>query len=272
MESDVELSQVSWRWFFWACVIAQAINFFSLVFFFPETRYKRDRPAEVESNGSAGGGDIVRSEKAMQDTTEIESQTQINVNEVLGQGKPSRQQFNFIQGTDQDEVAQIWRHLWTPIEIFFYPIICWAAWTMAGAANAFLLLVLFESPILSNPPYNFSTAAIGFANFAPAVGTIVALMVCGPLADWIAIRSAKRNRGIFEPEMRLPALVPFLAISLIALLVSKHVDYYALILDLMLARYLVWAVNTNGLGRRSSWLDLASSASSPFPSRRLPLL
>ena len=154
--------------------------------------------------------------------TEVESYPITNTDEVLGRGRPSRKQFNLLQPRDRKATSEVWIHLWTPVELFFYPIIWWAAWTMAGAANAFLLLVLFESPILSNPPYNFSSASIGYANFAPAVGTVIALAVCGPFADWVALRSAKKNRGIFEPEMRLPALIPFLVISLIALLVSPN--------------------------------------------------
>lgn len=144
-----------------------------------------------------------------------------NPDECLGKGRPSRQQFNLFQPTDRKALSEVWRHLWTPIEIFFFPIICWAAWTMAGAANAFLLLVLFESPILSNPPYNFSSASVGFANFAPAVGAIIGLTVAGPFSDWIAMRATRRNNGIREPEMRLPALIPFIVISTIALVVSR---------------------------------------------------
>ena len=188
-----------------------------LIFTFPETRFTRDRSLTQAQEPSPK---ILVSEKPPAVATEVENQTVTNIDESLGCGRPSRKQFNLIQGIDKEALGEVWRHLWTPIEIFFYPIVCWAAWTMAGAANAFLLLVLFESPILSNPPYNFSSASIGFANFAPAVGCIIALAVCGPFCDWVAMRATKRNGGIFEPEMRLPALIPFLIISLVGLLVS----------------------------------------------------
>ncbi|KAH8660421.1 serine/threonine kinase 16 [Xylariales sp. PMI_506] len=213
-------AHISWRWFFWVCVIAQALNLVGLVLFFPETKFNRDelRGQDPLHSEPAAGSDIEKGEEGSA-AVEVESRGQAAALDAsLGKGKPSRQQFNLLQGTDRKELRRIGVHLWTPIEIFFNPIVWWAAWTMAGAANAFLLLVLFESPILSNPPYNFSTAAIGFANFAPAVGCVVALAVCGPFADWVALRAAKKNRGIFEPEMRLPALIPFLAVSLVALL------------------------------------------------------
>jgi MFS family permease len=208
---------VSWRWFFWVCVIAQAINLLGLIFTFPETRYNRDTPPTLASEVSHTVSD---DEKSPAPAIEVENSRIVNIDEFLGHGKPSRKQFNLIPGIDREALSEVWIHLWTPVEIFFYPIVCWAAWTMAGAANAFLLLVLFESPILSNPPYNFSSASIGFANFAPAVGCIIALLLCGPFCDWLAMRATKHNNGIFEPEMRLPALIPYLIISLIGLLVS----------------------------------------------------
>jgi MFS family permease len=216
------LLQVSWRWFFWACTIAQAINLLGLIFFLPETRYnRREQTSEPRSHDSPI--DVDSNEKPSTAAVEIESnQAQMtNPDEYLGKGRPSRQQFNAFQPTDRKALSEVWRHLWTPIEIFFFPIICWAAWTMAGAANVFLLLVLYESPILSNPPYNFSSASVGFANFAPAVGAIIGLTVAGPFSDWVAMRATRRNNGIREPEMRLPALIPFLVISTIGLVVSR---------------------------------------------------
>jgi len=197
-----------------------------LIVAFPETRYVRNEsstPPQVPSD---------KAQELPETTTEDEKhnmaavecderQVVVSVDEALGHGKPSRKQFALLQDLDRQALKDVWRHLWTPVELFFNPIVCWAAWTMAGAANAFLLLVLFESPIFANAPYNWGTGSIGFANFAPAVGTIVALAVCGPFSDWVALHLAKRNRGIFEPEMRLPALIPFLVISLIALLVSR---------------------------------------------------
>lgn len=200
------------------------MNLIGLIVAFPETRYRRGIPAtleELQEKDQEARPKISKDEKRDISTGEVENQpiSTFNLDESLGHGKPSRQQFNLIQHIDRKALSEVWIHLWTPVEIFFYPIVCWAAWTMAGAANAFLLLVLFESPILSNPPYNWNSSSIGFANFAPAVGCVVALIVCGPFCDWVALRATKKNNGIFEPEMRLPALIPFLAISLIGLLV-----------------------------------------------------
>jgi MFS family permease len=46
----------------------------------------------------------------------------------------------------------------------------------------------------------------------PFIATSLGLIICGPLSDWIILFLAKRNKGIYEPEMRLwviAAFIPF---------------------------------------------------------------
>jgi hypothetical protein len=59
----------------------------------------------------------------------------------------------------------------------------------------------------SSPPYNFSTAGVGYVNIGPFVGALFGLVYGGPLSDWSVKYFAKRNNGIFEPEMRLYLLI-----------------------------------------------------------------
>ena len=52
-------------------------------------------------------------------------------------------------------------------------------------------------------------------NFAILVGAIIGLLTNGRLSDWIAARATRKNRGIREPEMRLPTLIPYVLIMLL---------------------------------------------------------
>jgi hypothetical protein len=49
-------------------------------------------------------------------------------------------------------------------------------------------------------------------NFAILVGALIGLATAGPLSDWLSARSTRRNAGIREPEMRLPAMIPYILI------------------------------------------------------------
>ena len=89
-----------------------------------------------------------------------------------------------------------------------------------AAANSLLCVNLTQSQALAAPPYNFSAASVGFANFALIGGALLALAIAGPLSDWIAKRSTNKNGGTREPEMRLPTLIPFIVIAAAGLTVS----------------------------------------------------
>lgn len=41
---------------------------------------------------------------------------------------------------------------------------------------------------------------------------MIGLATAGPLSDWVSARATKRNGGIREPEMRLPAMIPYVII------------------------------------------------------------
>jgi MFS family permease len=49
-------------------------------------------------------------------------------------------------------------------------------------------------------------------NFAILVGAFIGLFTAGPLSDWVSARATARNHGIREPEMRLPAMIPYIII------------------------------------------------------------
>lgn len=87
--------------------------------------------------------------------------------------------------------------------------------TMGAAANALLDCNLTQSQVFAAPPYNFSPA-----NFALLVGAILGILIAGPFSDWVAIRATVKNGGIREPEMRLPALIPFIIAAVVGMTVS----------------------------------------------------
>jgi len=217
-------SQVSWRWFFWACTIAQCFNFIGLVLFFPETRWL----GRIKSAPSQSSLLDTADEKKEAAFTELEAastgsdggSTSVVQVDYLGRGKPSRAQYSLFQKIDRNAVRQVARHFVTPVQLFFFPIVLWAAWSFGFAANALLGVNLLQSQALAAPPYNFNPAQVGYANFGLVAGGVVGLAVAGPWSDWVCAKATQRNKGIREPEMRLVALIPFIIVNLIGMVVS----------------------------------------------------
>jgi MFS family permease len=217
-------ARVSWRWFFWAATIAQAINLLGIVVLFPETRYRRSTVASREPEKQ---DNCLSTDKPADKSVETISDESVNSAldteaahiATVGNGKPSKDQFSILQPLDRDALKTVVRHVLTPLELFFFPIVFWAAMTMGGAANTVLDVNLLQSQALTGPAYNFDPGSVGFANFALVVGGMVGLATAGPSCDWIASSLTKRNGGIREPEMRLWSLIPYLFLTVIGMTV-----------------------------------------------------
>ncbi|KAL5387000.1 hypothetical protein PMIN02_008276 [Paraphaeosphaeria minitans] len=231
--SGAVAERVSFRWFFWACAMAQGLNLLLLMFFFPETRRLYEpktthTPTEILSEvaqqsaamGSNKQNQAILSKNIINLTPEHISALTIVKRDYLGKGKPSKAQFGILQPVDRAALKVIMRHLFLPVHILFFPIVLWASISMGSAANSLLGINLLQAPALSAPPYNFNPAQVGYANFALVGGGVIGLVTAGPWSDWVSARATMKNNGVREPEMRLISLIPFIVAALIGLVVS----------------------------------------------------
>lgn len=139
------------------------------------------------------------------------------LSQALG-GKPSKTQFNILQKDARWMQALLW-DFWMPFRITAFPIVDFASFVVAWSASSFLTTNLTQAQAFSDPPYEYSAQKIGFFNFAPVIGMIIGLVTAGPLNDWISMRATRRNKGVREPEMRLPAMIPYTLIMILGNLV-----------------------------------------------------
>ncbi|KAL6884458.1 hypothetical protein GGI43DRAFT_426772 [Trichoderma evansii] len=212
--SGAVAEHVSFRIFFWACTGAQGLNIFGLLFFFPETRRLREQsPLSDVTISEEANGDNTKEEVSSGHAEYVSSPQARNLQtEVQGRGRPSRSQFSIFQRIDRTAWRSVVRHFFTPAYILFFPIIFWASMSMGSAANALLAVNILQSPGLAAPPYNFTPAQVGYANFALVAGGVLGLAVAGPWSDYVSQKATIRNKGIREPEMRLVSLSPFIVV------------------------------------------------------------
>ncbi|KAE8382374.1 major facilitator superfamily domain-containing protein [Aspergillus bertholletiae] len=217
-----------WRSFFWLSLAMTVFNLMILLVGFPETKFNRPaRPSEQLPAEKHQTEDDCKPE-----LNQIET---VDSTPAIGSGRPSIAQFKVWQMPDPRWKSFILRDIFAPIHVFLFPIILWAGLNVAGPANILLYWNLTESPVLGAPPYNFSPSAVGYSNFAFAVGGIIGLVTAGPLSDWVAMQATNRNHGIREAEMRLPALIPFFITTAIGLVIGglgydRHWDWPVLLI------------------------------------------
>lgn len=206
-----------------------------IVFLFPETRYRRpstsssDTSSQTENTSSlndkneftavvGNSSPEAGAEKPLAQTERgalvtVRSQHQQN-------GRPSKQQFSLLPKLEYNGKVVLFRDIIAPLQIFFFPIILWATLSFGFATNCLLALNLTQSQVFAAPPYNFSPAQVGFVNFAFVVGGVIGLVTAGPVSDFVSMRATMRNNGVREAEMRLVALLPYLAICLVGMTVA----------------------------------------------------
>lgn len=233
--------KVGWRGFFWLNTALLSTVFLLLLFFCPETSWHRAGVSDSEQTATAavpvGSADTTttaeagNSDELKPKALELEHQhietaipgkfmtlEDADAGEVHniqpGKGYPCKKQFKFWQ-LDNHSFHNLLINFLTPWKLMFYPIVALASFVLSFTSSSMLLLLLTQSQAFAAPPYNLEPETIGLFNIAILIGTFIGLATNGPLSDWICMKATKRNRGIREPEMRLPALIPYLVIYII---------------------------------------------------------
>jgi hypothetical protein len=172
----------------------------------------------VEEENEENGKNIDNSEISQKPTTvstepaeNLAPTTTAEKDPFLGRGMPSKAQFRLFT-PNSNPWRSIFLDLWIPWKLFAFPIVEFASFVVSWSCSSFLTINLTQSQALAAPPYNWSSQTVGFTNFAILVGGLIGLATAGPLSDWVSDRATRRNRGIREPEMRLPAMIPYVII------------------------------------------------------------
>jgi hypothetical protein len=212
-----------WQSFFWLETALSGFAIFLIAFTFPETKYHRNNgtksstpPGSIHQQRIIEDGDAEKHVAAGQESSENSSLAAAPV----GKGRPSRQQFMPFQHADSRWKQFIIRDTWTPVRVFFNPIVLWAGLMLAGPADLVLFFNMTESPVFAAPPYLFNPQSVGYTNFAFVVGALLGLATAGPMSDWIAARATRKNGGVREAEMRLPALWFYMVITILSLILG----------------------------------------------------
>lgn len=103
--------------------------------------------------------------------------------------------------------AKVWRIFARPIVMFFYPAVLWGFLIYGTTLTWIVVFSVVNGVLFLAPPYNFTVGQAGLTSLSPFVLCIIGEAISGPLNDWICVKMAKANKGIYEPEFRLVTMV-----------------------------------------------------------------
>ncbi|KAL4947829.1 major facilitator superfamily domain-containing protein, partial [Aspergillus filifer] len=184
----------NWRMIYWVGAALVGALILVVVFFFPETAYRRiDNPLAE------------RPSKVQKPTAEIN-------NEYLESASlpPIPDKITYLKSlrpwtgeTYTDE--SFWRMFIRPFGLILIPPIFWATIVMPVTIG-FLVAVVSNFANAFSTAYGFAAWQSGLCFIAGMLGCFLGTFAGGPFSDWVADWFTKRNGGLREPEMRLPAI------------------------------------------------------------------
>ncbi|KAL1990462.1 hypothetical protein VTN49DRAFT_6301 [Thermomyces lanuginosus] len=188
------IQDLGYRWTFWVCAILFGALLIATFFLVPETTYVRPPTPAMTDQSSASSKANGDDEKAT--AVEIEhTQTRRSYWSSL----------KVYNGTFSD--ASFLRVFIRPFFLFFYPAILWGFLLFGTTITWIVVYSVVNAVIFVNPPYNFSVSQTGLISLSPFIMTMIGEVVSGPMNDWICVWLTKKNRGIYEPEFRLPMVI-----------------------------------------------------------------
>ncbi|EXJ79167.1 hypothetical protein A1O3_08668 [Capronia epimyces CBS 606.96] len=100
-----------------------------------------------------------------------------------------------------------------PARLLLSPIVSWCTIVFTTCVAWLVLIAVTISQIFSAPPYSFGVEQVGATNVSSFVASVVGVIVAQPLLDGLAVYMSKKNKGIYEPEFRLPLVLSYLLFS-----------------------------------------------------------
>ncbi|KAM7218614.1 serine/threonine kinase 16 [Rhypophila decipiens] len=218
------IEREGYQWTFGVCAILFGVLMVLVVLFVPETAYRRDGvvvvPVEegsVEGEDEKGGlhqghaGEVHMKLAREHDLRHVEGgETAMHTSYPVGGGEVEKKH-TYLQSlrvfTGRYSYAPIWKLFVRPVVLLFYPAVLWGFLIYGTTLTWIVVFSVVNAVIFTKPPYNFSISETGLISLSPFIMTAIGEIISGPLNDWICIYLTKKNRGIYEPEFRLPLMI-----------------------------------------------------------------
>ncbi|KAK7932251.1 major facilitator superfamily transporter [Apiospora marii] len=213
MAAGAQAAAQGWRWSYYALAIGFTILTFVYIFAFEETKYTRTASGSsiraasqdgTQSPATAAEGNTLPLDKKDDVETELDHVPSHTLGEVNTIPHTYAQRLRLATPTPEP----LWRLTVAPLSAAAFPHILFTALQFASGICWLVLMLTSTSVIFSAPPYLFTTQGVGNMSLGPLVGNVFGALYGGPVSDWSIKRFARRNGGVFEPEMRLWILMP----------------------------------------------------------------
>ncbi|RDH27565.1 major facilitator superfamily domain-containing protein [Aspergillus welwitschiae] len=195
---------LGWRYMFIVHLPFEIAGAITVIFFLPETQFQRPT-CEQRSPGSAQADTAKQSDFSHDEIVQTVTRPGSLEAHHLSRRKRYVQTLAIVSGTYTNE--SVMKLLLAPFITLVIPSVTWSI-LVGGIAVAFYgTLSYILGQIWSAPPYFLGSAGNGYfyvgALLGGLIGGIGGAKLCDLSTNWLT----KRNRGVYEPEFRIPAQI-----------------------------------------------------------------
>lgn len=243
---------IGWPWSFYFVTIFTGVCLPLVIFFVPETAYRRDSHLNTDMASS----DDMAYLKTAEPTREVHSSNgegpaflpATDLEQVTDKPAPTLQQHlvprtfggadtpmkSFTQrlmplsGRVTDD--NFFKLFLRPFPLFAHPAILWACLIQGTMIGWTVFIGIILAAVFIGPPLFWDEVNTGYAYTGAFIGALVGFVIAGALADWSAKYMTKKNNGVYEPEFRIILVIPQLifgcsGLYLFGITTTKLADY-----------------------------------------------
>ncbi|KAK0660583.1 Protein HOL1 [Lasiodiplodia hormozganensis] len=206
---------LDWRYGYWIAVALIGVATVLIILTFPETEYERP-PASASDSDSfkeleyrkGSGGTGISVEARIETVSPAHTQTPAPKRSFV-------KSLRLFSGIHTRET--LWKLFWRPCVMLVLPPILWATLVMSVTIG-FLVAITSNFASAFSTAYGFEPYQAGLCFISSILGSLIGIFFGGHFSDWIADYFTRRNGGVREPEMRLPAIMVSVVTAPLALI------------------------------------------------------
>ena len=203
---------IGWEWTFYLIAIFCGALLPFVIFYCPETAYRRDDALNTDISGERDDIPL----------RELPKEGPVN--------SPSHSNGHSLDGDDHKELGSVpaktpysrtllpfngrktnesfFKLLIRPLPLYLHPAILWATLIQGTLIGWTVMIGVVLAALFLGPPLWFDEVQTGYMYAGPFVGALLGFLLSGLLADWSAKWMTMRNRGVYEPEFRILLVIP----------------------------------------------------------------
>ena len=206
---------LGWQWSFYFMAILMAPGFLLLLFFVPETAYRRAKALNLDYLSDDSSGTSTPMEQGNGRGSEEKALHHTTITETPPPKKTLLQRMMPFDGRKTDE--SFFLLFLRPFPLFLHPAIAWAC-LMQGVIIGWTVMVgVILSVIFLGPPLFFNEQEAGNLYTSAFIGSVLGLALSGVYSELMTKMMIRLNKGKYEPEFRILLVIPCTVFAAIGL-------------------------------------------------------